>query len=259
MSALQLNKVGAAPWGDELLKDINLNLAPGQVLGIIGPNGAGKSSLLQVLSGQVAPSHGELLLNGTAFPHWDRLDKARAVGLLPQASSLNFPFAVEEVILLGRTPHRSGASDDQAVLEAVLVATDTVQLRHRLYTQLSGGERQRVQLARVLAQLWRSDDAATRLLLLDEPNNALDPAHQQMVLSNIQRMADEGAMVAMVMHDFNAVARAADQVLVMDQGRQVALGSPQEILTKQLFADIFNVDVLISQHPNGEYPLVVPA
>ncbi len=255
MAFLECKQLSASPWGFELLREIQFSLNAGEVLGIIGPNGAGKSSLLQLLSGQMPPSAGDYYLREQRLENWERLQLARSVALLPQKSSLSFPFTVAEVIQLGRTPHRSGASCDSQIIEQVMLATDTFRLRERLYTQLSGGEQQRVQLARVCAQLWRAEDTDGRLLLLDEPNNTLDPAHQQMVLELIAQLADTGAAVVLVMHDFNLAAKASDQLLVLNEGRQVTMGSPAEVLTEALFQQVFDVSVSIHRD-HGAAPRV---
>jgi iron complex transport system ATP-binding protein len=259
MGGVAMHKACAAPWGYPLLENIELELGGGDILGIVGPNGAGKSSLLGMLSGQIPLSGGSLSLNGKPVADWQPLERARAVAVLPQHSALNFPFTVEQVILLSRTPHATGNTIDRQVVEAVMGVTDTQALRQRLYTQLSGGERQRVQLARVVAQLWRGEDAPARMLLLDEPTNALDPAHQQMVLGLITQLAADGVAVALVMHDFNLVATVADQVMVLDSGRSVATGTPLEVFTEDMFEQVFKVSVHRSLHPVSGRPMVFPA
>jgi len=256
MTVLTLEQAGASPWGYPLLENINLALAAGSVLGVIGPNGAGKSSLLQLMGGGMETDRGSITLGATALQQWQATQKARAVALLPQHSSFSFPYTVEEVIRLGRIPHQSGAQQDQQILQEVMQLTDTLSLGQRLYTQLSGGERQRVQLARVIAQLWRQQDSSTRLLLLDEPNTALDPYHQRMVLNVIRHMAGGGCAVALVMHDFNLVAAVADKILVLDQGRPVAQGAAEAVLTQAMFAEVFKVDVHIEKHRGNGHPLV---
>ena len=237
---LSLNSAYAAPWGQDLLHDINLQLGPGQILGVLGPNGAGKTSLLNLLCGSTSLSRGAYLFGDRPMYEWPILQRARAQAVLPQHSSLNFPYTVEEVVLLGRTPHESGSAIDAQVVNAVLDATDTQSLRERLYTQLSGGEKQRVQLARVFAQVWRTQDAAQRLLLLDEPTSA-----------------DQGCAVVIIVHDFNLAARYTDLCLVLQDGRQRALGTPTQIFTPDMFREVFAVDVTVSKHPKLDIPLVI--
>lgn len=257
MAGLDLHRVSAAPWGAPLLQDISLQLAEGRVLAVIGPNGAGKSSLLHIIAGGLAVASGELHLDGRPLAGWPERERARALALQAQHSALNFPFTVEEVVLLGRIPHDSGSACDAGILDQVLAATDTERLRHRPFTQLSGGEKQRVQLARAVAQVWRREDAPCRLLLLDEPSSALDLAHQRMVLALVSRLAADGVAVVMSTHDYNLVAARADQVLVLDRGDQYSCGCPADVLTPAMFARVFDVDVLVQPHPDTGSPLVI--
>ena len=257
MSILALSNVDAIPWGKFRLCDVSFDLAAGEVVGIVGPNGAGKTSLLQVLAGDVAHGQGDYQLLGMPMAQWKPLARARIMAILPQLSMLNFPYTVAEVILLGRTPHRSGVVIDRQILEAVMQATDTAHLRQRLYTQLSGGEKQRVQLARVFAQIW--EDAGTpRVLLLDEPTTALDLAHQQLIIDSIRSLAKTGCGVIMVAHDFNLVASVAQRIVAVAAGKVVAQGVPEKVLTAELFAEVFGARVTVGAHPVSGAPLVIP-
>jgi heme transport system ATP-binding protein len=256
-TVIELNDVAAAPWGKPLLRAINLSINAGEIIGILGPNGAGKTSLLNLLCGAIGPASGQCLFSGRPLSAWPIEQLARQMAVLPQHSSLNFPFSVEEVILLGRTPHSSGKKADREILEEVLQVTDTIDLRHRLYTQLSGGERQRVQLARSFAQIWRAQDGEPRLLLLDEPTSALDLAHQQQIMAHLSALANTGCAVITVLHDFNLAARWCQRCLILKGGQQHALGSPTEIYTPELFAAVFDVQVSVIPHPNKATPLVI--
>jgi heme transport system ATP-binding protein len=257
MSVLTLSKLCASPWGSPLLRDIDLQLERGQLLAVIGPNGAGKSSLLHAVAGGMVTDSGEIVLGEKPLQEWPDLERARALAMQAQHSALNFPFTVEEVVLLGRIPHGSGSATDRGILNEVLEATDTTSLRHRLFTQLSGGEKQRVQLARAVAQVWRSEDAPCRLLLLDEPSSALDLSHQRMVLNLVRQLASEGVAVIISTHDFNLVAAGADQVLVLQQGAQYSCGSPVDVLSSEMFSQVFEVQVLLQVHPEKGSPLVI--
>ena len=257
MSVLVLDSVSAAPWGEPVLADIQLRLAAGEVVVLIGPNGAGKSSLLRLLAGDFATSAGIIEFGGRPLGTWQRRALAQQLAFLPQLSLLNFPYTVEEVVLLGRTPHATGARTDREIARHALDATDTLGLRNRLYTQLSGGERQRVQLARVFAQIWDSSDMSGKLLLLDEPTAALDLAHQQQLAAAMAAISDRGCAVLLVVHDVNLAAAVGSRLVVLDRGRQVAAGTPTEVLTAALFRDLFHAEVLVQQHPNGRQPLVI--
>ena len=257
-TVLDLRQVSAAPWGSALLRDISITLRAGDILALAGPNGAGKSSLLRLMAGDIAPCSGSLYLAGRALRDWPPRERARRLAVLPQLSLLNFPYTVEEVILLGRTPHDSGRDVDRRVLEQVLQLTGTAALRQRLYTQLSGGEKQRTQLARVFAQVWDAQSMAGRLLLLDEPTSALDLAHQQQILWAIDQLASRGCGIVLAIHDLNLAAAIAARILVLDSGRQVALGAPRDVFTPVLFREMFHVDVALGAHPQRGHPLVIP-
>lgn len=257
MNLLQLERVSAAPWGTPLLQDISLAISGGQILGLAGPNGAGKTTLLRLMAGDIELSDGQLLLGGRAPADWPRRQLAMQRAYLPQLSLLNFPYSVEEVVALGRTPHDSGAAIDSGIIAEVMAATDIEALRHRLYTRLSGGEKQRVQLARVLAQVWDTTGSTGTLLLLDEPTNALDLSHQQLVLAAVRKLANRGCAVVLAIHDLNLIAGLADTIAVLENGRLAALGSPSAVFTEELFRQVFNAEVLIQQHPARNQPLII--
>ena len=144
-----------------VLDGVSLTVEPGQVLGVLGPNGAGKSSLLGALCGELAAQRGRVLLHDRALCDWSGHERAQRLAVLPQASSLGFAFRVEEVVGMGRLPHRTGQVRDQEIVQAALEAADALHLADRSYLALSGGERQRVHLARVLTQLWPGEEGRT--------------------------------------------------------------------------------------------------
>ena len=241
--------------GNDVLQAIDLQVLPGQVLGVLGPNGAGKSSLLGALCAELAPSQGKVCLSGRALTDWSGQERARRLAVLPQVSSLGFAFGVEEVVALGRLPHASGRQQDREIVEAALRAADAWHLVERSYLALSGGERQRVHLARVLAQLWPGEQGST--LLLDEPTSMLDPLHQHTTLQAVRRFADLGAAVLVILHDLNLAARYCDRILLLEQGRGYALDTPQRALTPEALKAVFGIDVLVQAHPERDHPLII--
>lgn len=253
---LEINHASVTIGKKTLLDDVSITLKPGEVITVLGPNGAGKSTLIKIASGERPLSCGEVLLNKRN--NWDLRQQALMLGILPQASSLNFPFTVEEVVLLGRTPCSSSREQNLKVVEAALKKVDGLHLRHRHYTTLSGGERQRVHMARVLAQIWSKCPEGDRFLLLDEPTSALDPAHQQLTLKIARQQADENGMgVLVILHDLNLAARYSDKLVILQQGRLVAQGTPWEVLTPEIIRSVFNIDVCVSAHPGVDCPLVI--
>lgn len=238
-----------------VLTAIDLELKPGEVLGVLGPNGAGKSTLLGALCGELQPDQGQVLLDQRELAQWGGAQRAQRLAVLPQHSTLDFAFRVEEVVGMGRLPHHSGrVRDDEIVLEA-LQAADAAHLQGRSYLALSGGERQRVHLARVLAQLWPGQVGQT--LLLDEPTSALDPLHQHITLQAIRAFADRGVAVLVILHDLNLAARYCDRVLLLQGGSPHALDTPEQVLRPESLKAVFGLEVLVQAHPERGHPLII--
>jgi len=242
---------------------VSLDLSGSTLTGLIGPNGAGKSTLLHLLSGAMAPDDGRVSLDGRPLTEWSRAALARRRAVLPQASTLSFPFRALDVVLMGRAAHAgvsTGERDASVALEA-LRAMDALHLVDRIYPTLSGGERQRVQLARVLAQIWPAETevGAGRVLLLDEPTNTLDLMHQHVLMRFARRLADEGVCVLAVLHDPNLAAQYADRVVVLDKGRVAADGPVAAVMTEATISDVFGLPVTVARHPTRGTPQVMPA
>jgi iron complex transport system ATP-binding protein len=238
-----------------VLADIDLELRPGEVLGVLGPNGAGKSTLLGALAGELKPAHGRVLLDDRPLADWHGQERARRLAVLPQSSTLSFAFRVEEVVAMGRLPHASGRRRDREIVDEALRAADAAHLAGRSYLELSGGERQRVHLARVLAQLWPGGSG--QVLLLDEPTSMLDPLHQHTTLQATRDFADRGAAVLVILHDLNLAARYCDRLLLLDRGRTHAFGLPEQVLCAEPLQIVFGLEVLVQKHPERGHPLIV--
>jgi iron complex transport system ATP-binding protein len=238
-----------------VLAEINLQLHAGEVLGVLGPNGAGKSTLLGALCGELQPSHGDVWLDQRRLQDWPGTERAQRLAVLPQTSTLNFAFRVEEVVGMGRLPHASGSLKDAQIIKQALQAADALHLAGRSYQALSGGERQRVHLARVLAQLWPGGEG--QILLLDEPTSMLDPLHQHTTLQATRAFAEQGAAVLVILHDLNLAARYCDRLLLLQSGRPHVLGSPEQVLRAEPLQAVFGLEVLVQQHPERGHPLIV--
>jgi iron complex transport system ATP-binding protein len=214
---------------------------------VLGPNGAGKSTLLSCLAGLQTPDKGRVLVGGQPRTALGMRDLARQIGLLPQGADVHWDVDVATLVALGRYPHRARWGETEADRTAVaraMAATDITQFAARPMTALSGGERARVLLARVLAgePLW---------LLADEPLANLDPAHQLDTLECLRDVACGGAGVIVVLHDLNHAIRVADEVLLMCDGRIVAQGVPEDVLTPQSIARTYGVSAHIGTTPDG--------
>jgi len=254
---LAMESLGYSVGKRELLRDIHMQISNGECVAVVGPNGAGKSTLFRLLAGEWAPHRGQILFNGTPLPQWSLDQLARVRSVMPQSSSLSFPFLVRDVIMMGRMPHDSGRAQDEAIVDEVMAVCDVQGLARRHYTDLSGGERQRVQLARVLAQIWQPVDLGRRLLLLDEPTSALDLSHQLDLMQLVRDVCGKAVTVLVIVHDLNLAARFADRVMMLHHGSAVALGTPQEVMRPDLIECVFNVKTQVIEHPLYGCPLVV--
>ncbi|HSR14226.1 MAG TPA: heme ABC transporter ATP-binding protein [Gemmatimonadales bacterium] len=252
MSVLEARRLAYAVDEAVLVDGVDLRAEPGELLGIVGPNGAGKSTLIRLLSGELPPTGGEVLIGGRSLRHYRPRDLALLRSVLPQQTVLQFAFRVREVVGMGRYPHRhSSAAEDLASVAEAMDRVEVTHLADRLYPTLSGGEQTRTSIARVLAQ----DGPA---LLLDEPTASLDIRHQELVMGVLSDLRSAGVGVIAVLHDLNLAARYADRVGLMDQGRMVALGLPEEVLRADLLTEVYAYPVAVEQHPLLDCPLILP-
>ena len=246
-------------YGDiEAVKGISFYVEKGKLFAFLGPNGAGKSSLLKCLTGELE-YEGEISLFDRERQAWASRELAHRVGVLPQSSSLNFPFLCEEVVAMGRLPHTEPGSRRDEIVRAAMTHAGVEHLARRLYPGLSGGERQRVQFARVLAQIWQAPDdpQQARLLLLDEPTSALDLKYQHQLLTMARALAARNTAVLVVLHDLNLAARYADRLVMLDQGKLMADGTPAEVLTPALIDRLYDYPAQVIHHPETGLPMVV--
>ncbi|WP_429103014.1 heme ABC transporter ATP-binding protein [Aeromonas veronii] len=245
----------------QILDGLDLSLESSTLTALLGPNGAGKSSLLKCLTGELE-YEGSITLFGADRQQWDSSQLAHRLGVLPQSSSLNFPFLCEEVVAMGRLPHSEPAARRDEIVAAAMTHAGVEHLAKRLYPGLSGGERQRVQFARVLAQIWHAPSPTEqaeqpRLLLLDEPTSALDLKYQHQLLTMARALANRNTAVLVVLHDLNLAARYADRLVMLERGKLMADGTPAEVLTPELIARLYDYPAQVIHHPESGLPMVV--
>ena len=236
---VDLDQLSFSIDGTRILRNVSASLPTGSVTGLLGPNGAGKSTLLRLIAGIDKADTGAVSLDGASVGSLPRREAARRIAL--------------EVVLLGRIPHRTklmgsfGGDDDRAVAFSALEAVGAAPLADRSWQTLSGGQQQRVQIARAMAQ-------QPSLLLLDEPTNHLDVSAQLSLLGQVREL---GVTAIMALHDLNLAAAYCDQILLLDGGRLVATGAPDEVLTPDIIGEVYGVDCFILQHPRGGHPVIV--
>ncbi|MCR6631311.1 MAG: ABC transporter ATP-binding protein [Magnetospirillum sp.] len=246
MTELIARDVRVAVGRRQVLDQVNIRLAPGELVGLLGPNGAGKSTLMKALAG-LLPCRG-VQLDGYPLDRLKPAERARRIAYLPQGAEAHWPVLCREVVALGRMPHRTPPRHDRAVIRRVLEEVDALHLAQRPFDTLSGGERARILLARALA-------VEAPVLLADEPIAHLDPCHQLRVLDLLRRRAAEGDGVMVVLHDLSLAAGRCDRLYVLHQGRVAAEGVPAQVLDDPLLARVFGIRAWRGQ---AERPVLVP-
>lgn len=236
-------------------EDISVEIPHNSFTAIIGPNGCGKSTLLRALARVLVPVKGRVMLDDQNISKYKPKVVARELGLLPQTSLAPEGIRVVDLVARGRAPYQSliqqwRKSDEEAVKTA-LEATRLTALGSRFIAELSGGQRQRVWIAMLLAQ-------QTPIMLLDEPTTFLDIAHQYELMELLRDFHEDGKTVVTVLHDLNQAARYADHLIVMQQGKVITTGMPQDVLTKELVKEVFGLDAMICPDPATGTPNVVP-
>jgi len=226
------------------LKDVSLTVGRGEMVGVVGPNGSGKSTLLRVLSGVLSPMAGGVRLAGRDLSVYPRRRLARMIAVVPQETSLDFPFSIEEVVLMGRAPHlgRLGfpGERDLDVAREAMARMGVDHLGGRALHDLSGGERQRVIIARALVQ-------EPEVLLLDEPTSHLDIRHQVEIYDLMAELnAERGITVVSVLHDLNLAAMYFSRVAVLSDGAVYSVGPTRQVLTYKTIKAVYGVEVYVA-------------
>ncbi|MEL6277257.1 MAG: ATP-binding cassette domain-containing protein [Pseudomonadota bacterium] len=237
--------------GKQILRNVSVSCPAGAITAFCGPNGAGKTTALSLMTGAIAPNAGEAKLDDLRVRRQRPEALARRRAVVSQYSQLSFPFAVYEVIAMGRTPHfgRVTPEQDNAAIEAAIDLMALSPLIDRNYLTLSGGEKQRVNIARALAQIWRegtqADDQSEPRppwLFLDEPTNALDLKYQLALMALLGRLRDDGWGIIVVLHDLNLVKKYADRTVLFKDGSLSSTGPSHEVLSPQTVMDTFDLD-----------------
>jgi iron complex transport system ATP-binding protein len=242
-----------------IFEDLTTTIAAGQMLGIIGPNGSGKSTFLKLLAGIVHPDKGTVDLYGRDVRHLSADAVGKVLAYVPQEFQVTFPFTVQDIVLMGRYPHRRGGiwdlwgwegGEDYAAAERAMADLNVLHLADQAIGQLSGGERQRALIARALAQ-------EPDILLLDEPTAFLDLNYQLEISRILHRLVRERSLTTiLVSHDLNLASQYCDRLLLLDRGSLVASDHPRSVLRPDVLEPVYGCRILIDCHPETGLPRV---
>lgn len=249
---LEAQNITIGYGGCEVVRDVSFNLREGRTLAIVGANGAGKTTLLKSLNGTLPTAKGEILLGGKNIKDFARPEIARKIAVVAQENETKFPVSVLEFVLAGRFAHGNAfgweTATDLQIAGNVLETCDLKSFENRLMNQLSGGERQRVLFARALS-------TEARILLLDEPTANLDFAHQALMFRLVRERCERSDASAIVItHDLNLASEFADEILLLKNGKTVAMGKPEAVLSAGNLREVFGVEVLLDAHPLSGKP-----
>lgn len=242
---IELADVDLEYGAEKVLEGITFRSGAGELLGILGPNGSGKTTLLKAISRIVKPSNGVILVHSRSLGDFGQKELSREIAVVPQSSEPKFDFTVEEVVRMGRYPHKEwfAAEDerDRRVARHAMEATGILHLAGRSVLEISGGELQRVIIARALAQ-------EPKILLLDEPTSHLDLGQQVSILEMLRSLSREIAVIA-VFHDLNYAAHYSDRLLLLHNHRVAAMGDPESVLSPERIRAVFGIEVTVRRNP----------
>jgi iron complex transport system ATP-binding protein len=241
--------------GKTIGRDVDIELAAGEVLCLLGPNGGGKTTLFKTLLGLLKKQGGSITLDGADITRWSRQRLARVIAYVPQASAGYFPYTVIDTVLMGRTARiglfATPSRHDRAIAEAALARVRLADFADAIFTRLSGGQRQLVLIARALAQ-------EPKILVMDEPTASLDFGNQVLVLNHVRELARQGIGIILSTHDPDHAFACADRVALLHEGRLIACGSPEDVVTSANLQRLYDVAVDIVNLPDQERRLGVP-
>lgn len=251
MVDLRINGLSFKYEKHPVFSDVNCNISKGEVVSVVGRNGAGKSTLLKCINHILKPATGNVYINDKMTGRLSQIERAKKIGYLSQQSEYLFPTTVFDVVLTGRFPHSPVryTKQDEEIVARILADMELSEFSQRYFSHLSGGEQQQVLIARALAQ-------GADVLLFDEPTNNLDLKHQLQIMRLIRTVAKEKQITSIqAIHDLNLAAAFSDKIILMHKGRIFKMGVPQDVLTREIILECFDVHVKIYNH--GGTPHIV--
>ena len=252
---MEVKKVFFSYGKNEILKGASLEIEKGKVTTIMGANGCGKSTLFSLMTKNLVPGNGKVLLGGKNIAHLRLNEFARKVAIVHQYNTAADDITVERLVSFGRTPHLGmmgiRGDEDERYVNWAMEVTNVSQFRDRELSRLSGGQRQRVWIAMALAQ-------GTEILFLDEPTTYLDIRYQIEVLELVRKLNREfGMTIVMVLHDINQSIYFSDKIIGLAGGKVIVEGEPEEVITEESIHELYGIDLKVARVDGRKFVLTV--
>ncbi len=254
---IEVRNLKCSLGGREIISGVDFTIEKGKFYSIIGPNGSGKTTLLRTIVASLEPAGGELLIDNISIGNLKGKELAKKLAYVSQNTNSDIDFNVLDYVLMGRYPYlgllQSEGENDLGFAKKSMELTNTWYLREKKLNEISGGERQRVVVARALTQ-------DTPIILLDEPISQLDIHHQIELMDTLSSMIEiKGITIVAVLHDLNIASQYSDYIMLINDGKLIKNGKPEEVLSKQTILDVYNMEVQVLQNPETGKPLVIPS
>lgn len=254
---MSLRNVSFAYGQEPILKSISLDIKAGETVGIIGPNGSGKSTLMKLMGNVLQPEPDSIFFKGKDLLHSKRKTLAQSIAWIPQENPIVFRFKVAEVVMMGRHPYLSPlmfeGREDFNIAHQAMSLTNTLEFADRCFNEISGGEKQRVLIAGALAQ-------EPEMMLLDEPTAALDLKYQMEILSILKELNEgKGVTLVMALHDLHLASKFCKRIVLLQKGRIVRDGTPDEVLQKDILEKVYDIKIKIFRDHDDGSIMISPA
>ncbi|MEC7640754.1 MAG: ABC transporter ATP-binding protein [Nitrospinota bacterium] len=251
---VQLSDLSFSYEKEAILRNISLEIQTKEFVGIIGPNGSGKSTLLKLMGGIM--KNNQCLFKGKSLDSYARKDLARFISWLSQENVLPFSFRVLDVVLMGRYPYLTPLTfegeEDYRIAQRALELTNSSGFADRFYNEISGGEKQRVMIAAALTQ-------ESELMLLDEPTSSLDIRYQIEILNILRRLnSNENMTLVLALHDLHLASRYCSRLILLNKGKIVKDGSPDQVLQKEILEEVYGVEIKIHHDTDDGSFMILP-
>lgn len=241
---MKLDNISFSYEVSPVLKELSITIKEQEFIGLIGPNGSGKSTLLKTMGALLKPNSGNIQFKDHPLAEFNKKIFSQSVSWISQSHPMVFPFKVSEIVLMGRHPYLSPLSfeteEDFEIAQRAMEVTRTSQFADRYFNEISGGEQQRVMIASALTQ-------NPEMMLLDEPTSALDLKYQIQILTILKNLNQDRRMtLIMAMHDLNLTAKFCDRLILLDEGKIVCDGTPEQVLKKEILEKVYDIEVDLS-------------